>query len=467
MNKIHALTLAIMALLASSCQSFLGNVPKGKQIPTDVADYELLLNNEKQVITFGIGVDLLADDVKVPARLDINYYQTALNNMTERWQNIYLYKDDVYGAENSDLDYDEAYKRIFTYNAIIEGIPDASGDETRKREVLAEAKLGRAYEYFYLVNIYGPAYQKAQASAIKTIPIILTARVAGIEPSRATQAEVYEQIITDIEEAIPGLPEKPKYNDFRASQKSGYALYAKVALQMHDYKKALQYADKALEANSRLIDLKTINLIESSGIGKRSDYPDLIDNPENLYTRLTSPPGGWSVYALVDDALRGLYDAKKDKRYALFIIEGDTTTEESMISGPQGELIWAPEVNFNVGLSTPEMYLIAAECEARIGSTDKALKWLNKLRENRILGAEPIVGSNRKSIIQEILNERRREFAFKTLFRVVDLKRLSQDPDFAVDVVHNTPNGGTIVAHPSDPDYLTMPLPKKATAFWK
>lgn len=465
MNKIHTLLLVLLALLTGSCQDFLGNIPKGKQIPTDVADYELLLNDESLTITYAKEAELLTDNLKIPVSLDGDlYYQTALTNMTESWKNIYLFKEDVYGTDKSDQNYNTAYKRIFTYNAIIDGLPDATGDKQRIKNTLAEAKLFRALEYFWLVNIYGPAYQKEQAQKIETVPLILTASVAGVKVTPASQQAVYDQILQDIKEALPDLPDKPAYNHFRASKIAGYALYAKVALQLYDYATALEYAQKVLQENSQLLDMKPLVIKDPDAwqAGERNDYPQPLDNPENLLIRLMSPPGGWNFYALVNDDLRALYDQQKDRRYTVFI-----TDKPEGMDTPPGEMAWNPAAYLNIGLSTPDIYLIAAEAEARIGSHEKALKLLNTLRENRIADATPYTTADKTELLREIFNERRREFAFRSVYRILDLKRMSQDPNFATEIRHNGPDGTTVIAKPSDPRYLVMPLPQKATAFWK
>ena len=129
--------------------------------------------------------------------------------------------------------------------------------------------------------------------------------------------------------------------------------------------------------------------------------------------------------------------------------------------------MWNPAIRPNVGISTPEMYLIAAECEARVGSRDEALRLLNHLRDYRIVDNKPLRISDKTELIRAVLDERQREFLFRGFFRIVDLKRRAQDPDFAVTITHHDEQGNPVVASPSSPDYLRVPLPAKVLAFWE
>ena len=78
--------------------------------------------------------------------------------------------------------------------------------------------------------------------------------------------------------------------------------------------------------------------------------------------------------------------------------------------------LWAPYIYANMAMSTPEMYLIAAECEARIGSKDKAMEYINTLRDNRIIDNVPLVASDNKDALVKVLEERRRGNAYAWLY---------------------------------------------------
>ncbi|WP_162342460.1 RagB/SusD family nutrient uptake outer membrane protein [Cyclobacterium salsum] len=111
------------------------------------------------------------------------------------------------------------YNVIAAVNTAISRVDEIQGltaaDRTRG---LAEAKFLRAYSYFHLVENYGE------------VPLILEEiQTAQTEFSRASEAEVYGQIITDLDEALAGVDETPSLYG-RASKDAVRHLKAKVLL---------------------------------------------------------------------------------------------------------------------------------------------------------------------------------------------------------------------------------------------
>ena len=84
-----------------------------------------------------------------------------------------------------------------------------------------------------------------------------------------------------------------------------------------------------------------------------------------------------------------------------------------------------------LGMTTPEMYLIKAECEARAGNATAAAEDLKTLRRTRFYdqtAAENIGGS-----VQEVLDERTREMG--TFWRFFDIKRLNGAENAGIHVI--------------------------------
>ncbi|MCI6642711.1 MAG: RagB/SusD family nutrient uptake outer membrane protein, partial [Bacteroidales bacterium] len=125
--------------------------------------------------------------------------------------------------------------------------------------------------------------------------------------------------------------------------------------------------------------------------------------------------------------------------------------------------MWMQWFRANLAMSTPEMYLIAAECEARIGSKDNAIALLNKLRNKRIENNEALTASTADEVLNVVLAERRREFPLLGLTRLIDLKRLNQEARFAKTVTH-TVNGVAYTLSPNDSKYV-LPIPAKVLRF--
>jgi hypothetical protein len=81
------------------------------------------------------------------------------------------------------------------------------------------------------------------------------------------------------------------------------------------------------------------------------------------------------------------------------------------------------------GLATDEVYLIRAECLARVGQKDSALANLNLLLKNRWVNNgsfAPIAATTPAAALDTILVERRKELAFRGL-RWTDLRRLNKE----------------------------------------
>ena len=99
-----------------------------------------------------------------------------------------------------------------------------------------------------------------------------------------------------------------------------------------------------------------------------------------------------------------------------------------------------------LGMTTAEMYLIKAECEARAGNTTAAAEDLKTLRRTRfydMAAAENIGGS-----IQEVLDERAREMG--AFWRVFDIKRLNGAENAGIYIRRE------ILTNPSDMNSRTL-----------
>lgn len=460
MKKLHKLSLCVCAALClASCDDYLDIKPKGIKIPETSADYERLLNYKTLQKSVDIYSVYMSDDVWLA---DDGVYGNFVSKKLYV-KNLYTFNSEVFGDGETDHFWEDCYKHIYYYNVIADEVMGAADDtEEHKRQLRAEALLGRAYEYLTLVNGYANHYDPKTAATDPGVPLQLDQDLNKENLQRASVQEVYDQIKRDLEEAAPNLPDKPALNAFRASKPVGYGILARMYLYMGDYEKALKNAEISLQHNSTLLNLLNYEVVDSMQAIGRINVPEAIPttqkpiNPENIYIRMPYMEMGVTGEVFISEEFDSLFDHKNDQRYLLYISD--------KMRGKQLEAsLWMPYLRVNIALATPEIYLIAAECEARIGNKDKAMEYINKLRDNRIFNNVPLTAATNQEALKLVLDERRRELPMLGGIRLSDLKRLNREPEFAKTIVHEV-NGQKYVLEPNNPKYI-LPIPPKVLRF--
>lgn len=443
--------------MLTGCNDYLDIKPKGEKIPTTVSDYETLLNYESVQKVSDTYPAYLTDDVFLPDVAE-GTATPGLNSVDQSIRNLYLFKKEVFGDAQDDGFWFASYNRIYYYNTVIDNIMNADGsDEQQKLSIRAEALISRALEYLYLVNGYAKYYDVRTAESDPGVPLILDEDISKKNLVRASVKDVYAQIQSDLQTALPNLPMQAKGNAFRASKAAGYGVLAKMYLYMGNYTEALKAANAVLEMNNSLLDLKKYAVVKPQSSIGRTNVPQDIDNPENIYIKFAPYVYGLSSKVFGSDELISLF-SEDDMRLQVYFTKNFRNI-------PTDKYVWAPYLRANLAVSSPEIYLIAAECEAREGSIERAIALINKLRDNRIKNNTDIVATDRNDALQKVLEERRRELAMSGMVRYIDLKRLNQESQFAKTVTHVT-GEGTFRLEPNSPLYV-LPIPAKVMRFNK
>ena len=443
--------------MLTGCNDYLDIKPKGEKIPTTVSDYATLLNYESVQKVSDTYPAYLTDDVFLPGVAE-GTATPGLNSVDQSIRNLYLFKKEVFGDAQDDGFWFASYNRIYYYNTVIDNIMNADGsDEQQKLSIRAEALISRALEYLYLVNGYAKYYDVRTAESDPGVPLILDEDISKKNLVRASVKDVYAQIQSDLQTALPNLPMQAKGNAFRASKAAGYGVLAKMYLYMGNYTEALKAANAVLEMNNSLLDLKKYAVVKPQSSIGRTNVPQDIDNPENIYIKFAPYVYGLSSKVFGSDELISLF-SEDDMRLQVYFTKNFRNI-------PTDKYVWAPYLRANLAVSSPEIYLIAAECEAREGSIERAIALINKLRDNRIKNNTDIVATDRNDALQKVLEERRRELAMSGMVRYIDLKRLNQESQFAKTVTHVT-GEGTFRLEPNSPLYV-LPIPAKVMRFNK
>ena len=457
MKNVTTILAICVVVMLTGCNDYLDIKPKGEKIPTTVSDYETLLNYESVQKVSDTYPAYLTDDVFLPDVAE-GTATPGLNSVDQSIRNLYLFKKEVFGDAQDDGFWFASYNRIYYYNTVIDNIMNADGsDEQQKLSIRAEALISRALEYLYLVNGYAKYYDVRTAESDPGVSLILDEDISKKNLVRASVKDVYAQIQSDLQTALPNLPMQAKGNAFRASKAAGYGVLAKMYLYMGNYAEALKAANAVLEMNNSLLDLKKYAVVKAQSSIGRTNVPQDIDNPENIYIKFAPYVYGLSSKVFGSDELISLF-SEDDMRLQVYFTKNFRNI-------PTDKYVWAPYLRANLAVSSPEIYLIAAECEAREGSIERAIALINKLRDNRIKNNTDIVATDRNDALQKVLEERRRELAMSGMVRYIDLKRLNQESQFAKTVTHVT-GEGTFSLEPNSPLYV-LPIPAKVMRFNK
>jgi len=148
------------------------------------------------------------------------------------------------------------YIGIRRANLVLDNIPGITMDDALKNQYLAEAKFLRAWYYINLVKTFGD------------VPLILTANQNVYDLERAPRQAVYDQIIKDLQEAIPVLPEASKYpaaDRGRATKGAASAYLGKVYLYLNDFVKAEEWFGKVINSGEYALDPNYLGMFLRAG----------------------------------------------------------------------------------------------------------------------------------------------------------------------------------------------------------
>ena len=204
MKKYYILLITLFVLAFSSCEKILDKEPTDKisleDLFRDVAGsktalagaYKALLEESHYQRNLMVYADILGGNIKFSKtsnlRLD-DVYDAAQNAQESSMNETYSY----------------LYSELNNVNNIIKYTPTAEGSGVEKAKIIAEAKCIRALIHFDLVRIFARPFNFSVDGSHLGIPLVLQPQLfADPSPVRATVAQTYQAIITDLNDAVKG-----------------------------------------------------------------------------------------------------------------------------------------------------------------------------------------------------------------------------------------------------------------------
>lgn len=421
-----------MMWVGESCSDFLKEEDKDKVIPRTMEQFESMLHREGFLdVTWYYKSEFMTDDVQENTPV----VTTAKN----RYKGLYTWQFDTertgegdFADGNNDV-WAKLYNDILVANYILErsgDIVDADTKPSRKAQLEGEAYFLRARAYLELVNVYAEPYSPSAAASMPGVPLRKGTGITN-QYQRNTLAEVYAQIVNDLQGAIDCFDKtNESVSLWHPNKKAALLLLSRTYLYLCDWQKAVSTATQVIELCPQGLYAMNKNLaqavvrvgnpevlhtwgeiagtlVDNAQEGVQSEIPKIYRVESSLST---------AAYGVSDDLLN-LY-SENDVRPLLYF----HASEGKMVTGK-----WHPQFTQLGGnsLRLSEAYLNRAEAYAALGKVDEALSDMKTLLSKRIDGDYTTLlpaTTDQLTVRKFVLDQRRLELCFEN-HRWFDLRR--------------------------------------------
>lgn len=472
MKNITFLASLIYIMLLSSCSDVLDITPTDKYPDPLVWQDENLLKmyvNEQYN-----GICNKDNYYEIMYFSDDNFCKYNRGGVNIVRDNI-LTADNVGSISNILNTWDNSYKFIQSINVFFQNIENSSLDEDMKKTLIGEMKFIRAFIYAKLIWSYG---------GVPIIKEVYTTNSDWSLVERSSWDDCVTYILTDIEDAISALPDRPEVRN-RASANAARALKARVLLYdaspLNNPDNNKQKWQKAADAAKDLFD---------KGYTLATDYRKMFldvncseyilakEFNETYASKMTfwmGPAGdngrAWVTpslnivdqYETIDGEIpvtnsesgsvnpNSMYDpadpyVKRDPRFYASVYYNGATFREREIETYTGGYDMINQdatmtgfylrkfIEEEVGIiedknyTTPfplfrltEMYLNYAEAQYHLGNEAEAREYINKIRDRESVKM-PFITESGQDLLDRIYHERFIELAFEG-HRFYDVRR--------------------------------------------
>lgn len=385
-------------------------------------------------------------------------------------------------GENKNVvrDWDWYQGQVSNCNNIIcniDRIKEADPTMTDKeyREWKSEAYCWRAWNLFQMSQLWG------DIPLVNTIPPAITAE--NIEevydayfPGRTPRADIYAQIIEELEFACENAPDMDPGNKHLFTKAFAHGMLARVYAEAtaQDWNKVAQHCAAVEGMGYKLVDdygqmwayddsdavrntsesIFEITWTRSSGNWVWMMFHRNAYNPDDSYS--------WIKWITPSRDLIAAYDAEGDTERKNGCIVYDEAIWSNYYPGTEYAFMHKVPTNASsiILMRLGEIYLLHAEALAMTGDLAGATEYVNKIRERA--GIKTIsVPASQDAMIDAILHERRLELAFEG-FRFFDLLRHGFDRAKAIHDAMPQQDKYWQPRFPLTEETVYMPIPQTA-----
>lgn len=329
------------------------------------------------------------------------------------------------------------YAIIDNANMIISKIDNASGPDADKKVIKGQALAYRAWSYFQMIQLYGNRYDKDAANDGLGLSLVLAPTKEQLP--RSTVAEIYTQIVKDLDDAITALTGAPaRANRSHINLNVAKGFRARVALAMQDWTAAAQFASEARQGLNLMSNAQYMegfnNYTNTEWMWGSRQIADQTTYFYSFFAYMSANFNSTNIRTNPKAINSQLYSAisATDVRKGLWDPTGSNLTFPTPPGGARfpymnRKFLSAGGSGSSIGdvplMRVAEMYLIEAEANARAGQDAAAAAALFTLAKQR--DPNYVLSTNTgAALVDEIMIQRRVEL-WGEGFRFYDLKRLN------------------------------------------
>lgn len=360
----------------------------------------------------------------------------------------------------NDMRYEAIYKYVNYTNTVLHKIDAAKGMDYNKPTIKAQARIIRAYMHWLAVSIYARQYDESYAATEGGI-----AYVTDINPqsqkNKLTLKESYDRILEDCsDEVISLLPDEA--NDvIKPSKGMGYAVRAKVLMQMKRYDEALENAEKALSYNSEIEDRSYIKTSRSWDLQRQSPNNYLFVGCDAI----VSP-----VLMVIPKDIVALFE----KNDYVWKYCGEAVWDPSMaemysgITGVRMCMSFTAQAN-PYGITTEQLLYQKAECLIRSNRIAEGLKIIDDVRAVKIEKPSSFAAVHKimpftEKAAMTVLQKAKVIECLGSNVTFFDKKRWNSEENYKSTVTRDLGEFGKFTLAPESPLWI-LPFPANAVRF--
>ena len=458
---IMVVVFCLMGAILTSCDDYLDLTPKGATLLDNFNDLELLATGYYSNSSWEYDeMEVLVNDSYGRP----NSFMTTLSQTNSVAYAELTYNESIDRASLTESSgwYSGNYSAIVCMNQVVNATPSVDVSESEKARLVAQARVKRAYFHYLMVIPFCKQYDASTAAQEGGIPYVTDIN-PGEQNEKLTLQETYDQMLADCsDDVLAALPDEPT-NVLLPGKAFGYAVRAKILLQMKNYSEALKYAEQSLRYNAAIEDRTPIV----------NDPFSFTLEPTDVYNNFFAEAlsNGYYSYYISAETAALFEDGDILKDYAIYQQTDERTVYvwnwDDIVGLDNQVLCWkagAMRRNNTGGITSEQMYYIAAECNIRTGNISEGMRLVNEVRKYRIAPDkyQPLTATTEQEAMQQMQRCKRIECLF-TYNTFADMKRWNTESNYT-QTITRTLAGQTYTLSPTSPLWV-FPFPKNATRY--